>query len=1259
MRTQVEPNPEIDLAAILKEMEPPTLPRDLYDKVPKLKTFIASLDKLHALTILSWLQTLPEFQANTVRLDWAMRLVGASANGVRRLKRTDWDRFLNGLLGKSGVNRLEDPIEDFFVAPIITSKGEFSAILSCWQNSTYHTEQLIAAFSQLPDGAAKEEVLANTFAMLSLSHALVQRAGLDRRMLGSGQPAHKIRVPSQRRLNALPSVVRFTWQEIAEVVGDFDLLLPFILADDEMHQIVDQPIGNALIDFKPLHASEKGITVVAPGAITTAIRGLLINTAVTHRLGRRLQRFLNDQNAKDIKLAGLADLIKTSDMPAGEILVRQSVEEISAGRYVHIVMAVDGFNTWAQKGFSGTTAYEKRFVDVVFAGIRLAKKAAQDRPGFKEGFTLLLLGGWGQGRALEFEVPMDLRSWPIESIQPSEAALFAGLDDTKLSDLWRIWQIARAVHGMGFKLHNPSGFLNLFQWWRESDHAFVPEQEIDMVPPCNINFGSDRLLEVRKEAAHAIDRRLIDHPDGTLREVLRVDPRSIFSRLEGIYASIDDLERGELLGTIQAKCGPVWVSRTAVGSRSLDEYENWRTILRWLELLIAPFEERFPASFDKPVLIEIDVEWPNASDLTNRLESDGLSDTVAFVVNTDTRIARLRILSHWHGALNFEDNRAERFLAEQLLNCIAQLRGIKATTTEIRELVGMAIGSNDVRWRHAFRVERPIEIMLASKLLGGRYRPVPTSAAALIKCCSALSVDGAAPGQRIRGVDKCYEFLMKLHSELLKFLCNTLQQFDREAIVVAALDQYQSALAEERNWSMTARALQAIHGLEEDRKASLERRSEINSTIRGCSILAEIAASQAAISGGLTLGVMDLDDFQAAALQVFTIADLVPALRGGQLTPELAISPTGHLLLDYEFHDKTLGSTVRVLHSKNRVEHSNAYAKFFAKREVESQPTIQQQAFLDALEFEFGVAAEVFLELGRLLADLAIERRQSTFTILRSDLISWLDSRGVEGQPNFEHLIDRLTLASRPNWQSLPEGTSKRDFDIARFDRRHSLICRPLVALNDDPDPVIAIAPALVERAARHNIGGASVGGLQGEFWVSKQMRSYVGGAGERLGLDFNERVAEAIRELGLQASASVKPSACLNQKATEELKRLGDIDVLAFTSDGRHVWVIEVKDIKLCRTLSETAKRMSEYRGLTLANGKPDNLLRHLNRVEYVRKNTADLVKRYKLPISPKVHGLVVVDVPQPMTFVTECDVQDARFVSVDTLNEVDWRGR
>jgi hypothetical protein len=56
--------------------------------------------------------------------------------------------------------------------------------------------------------------------------------------------------------------------------------------------------------------------------------------------------------------------------------------------------------------------------------------------------------------------------------------------------------------------------------------------------------------------------------------------------------------------------------------------------------------------------------------------------------------------------------------------------------------------------------------------------------------------------------------------------------------------------------------------------------------------------------------------------------------------------------------------------------------------------------------------------------------------------------------------------------------------------------------------------------------------------------------------------VADALRALKLRAWPSAKPSWCLNERATDELKVLGDIDVLAVSADGQHVWVVEAKDL-------------------------------------------------------------------------------------------------
>jgi hypothetical protein len=64
----------------------------------------------------------------------------------------------------------------------------------------------------------------------------------------------------------------------------------------------------------------------------------------------------------------------------------------------------------------------------------------------------------------------------------------------------------------------------------------------------------------------------------------------------------------------------------------------------------------------------------------------------------------------------------------------------------------------------------------------------------------------------------------------------------------------------------------------------------------------------------------------------------------------------------------------------------------------------------------------------------------------------------------------------------------------------------------------------------------------------------------------------------------------------------------------------------------------MSEYRGGTNHNlkgrEKPDKMLRHIHRVQYLRDRAEAIAKNLKLPKMLEVKGLLIVDAPQPMNF-------------------------
>jgi hypothetical protein len=216
------------------------------------------------------------------------------------------------------------------------------------------------------------------------------------------------------------------------------------------------------------------------------------------------------------------------------------------------------------------------------------------------------------------------------------------------------------------------------------------------------------------------------------------------------------------------------------------------------------------------------------------------------------------------------------------------------------------------------------------------------------------------------------------------------------------------------------------------------------------------------------------------------------------------------------------------------------------------------------------------------------------------------------------------------------------------------LIGRPLLALDEDLDPTVVVAPLLISDSTMYSFSGLMDGTLQNQFWTSKVARSYVGKVSAAAGPLFEELVAEKLRGSGMRAWVRCKPSWALNQKVSQVL---GDIDVLAVSPDGSRVWVIEAKNLRLCRSEIEVASRLYEYRGRTVIDRKdkevPDALLRHIRRVRYLRERNDALRHRLELETPPEVRGLLIVDSPQPMNFHMLETIEDAESLFFGALHK------
>lgn len=1229
----------------------PRTPAEAADRVPQLRSRISRWDRSQALALLAGLQLEPRYHANHMRLSWASRLVAGFARGDQIVTRTDLTRLLNTDLARGDILRIEDPSEDLFLSPIATRRGEIPILMGTGSHPAFYVDCLVDAFLRIAD--PQDRVLEEAVeAILDLSRATAARAGLARRIAGEGTPKVAITLPPQSRIEDLAAHVRWTAEALAAEGLSPASLAQFILNEDDAGATLEANWGNAPLDFKPLVSAGCDLILAVPSAISSAVRAAVADHMIKTGRESALSEALLEVQAERLSETRFAQTDAVPTRWAGKEPVRSHLFEYSTGRFLHLEQMVGNFAGWRDYGFGEPHPAGPQRNALIVDSMQRAKAAAEAEADFNFGATLYLMGGWGKGERFDFVRPEALKGWRFMAIEVADAITLSACPDGTPGDFWRIDVLADAVRQQGFGLQNLSGPLNQFCWWTKTDHTLVPQHTRDAVPPLQLVLPTDLLFAARQESAEALDRRAVEWPGGGFRPVVRLAPLPAFGLLEPIYVSFEALQARELLGVSLAGSRPVWlqVARPKQTGTADASYQNWAAALQWLALISPLLGEIGNCEDASP--IHLTLEIPSSVSLGGAApEGQALDDDICIEAGRDHAIVRAGEI--WQRGVLRIDNRAELALAAAMLEAMALAVGDPLGREEALRRVRDAVPSSDVRWRHAYRPERAADILRLNNILSIPFREIPKSAGSLVKHGHAIGED-RPPRTIVTGKAPCAALLAELHGQSLAQLLDAITHYDRAELVTAAIAMLQASLADEQQWALTARALRGIHGQDADLLASLAQRSRVNGAIRASSLLAEVAASHAATTGGMRVGEMDYDELSAMALHHFNYCELVPSLAGGRLTPKFIVSPTGDLLYDHSFGETALAPSAAAMHAEQRVRQIADYG-WWIDRKPENHAGLDAD-LLDAIEAEFGVSTSQFGDFSAGLCDLAVAAGTDVLLLRRSELVSRLTGYRDLDASLLARLVDRLTLPCRAGWHEVPRDAHPNDYDLGRFDRPQSMIGRPFLAISDDADSMLAVGPAAVERSFIHNLSGAIGGSLQDRFWSSKVMRSHVGRAANRAGMAFNDGIAEDLRSLGLSAKASVAPWACLNLQATPTAKLLGDIDVLAVSSDSRHVWIIEAKDIKLCRTLGETARRLSDYRGQKRHDGKPDNLLRHLDRVAYIRAHTAELAKRLKLPGIPAVHGLVVVDTPQPMIFVEANPSPEARFVRRRDLAGMDW---
>ncbi|MDP6588738.1 MAG: hypothetical protein QF666_04755 [Alphaproteobacteria bacterium] len=504
----------------------------------------------------------------------------------------------------------------------------------------------------------------------------------------------------------------------------------------------------------------------------------------------------------------------------------------------------------------------------------------------------------------------------------------------------------------------------------------------------------------------------------------------------------------------------------------------------------------------------------------------------------------------------------------------------------------------------------------------------------------------------IEGKSDCISFLNRLVRDIEDELCRDLSEFDRLAIIEFALRNHEAAIVDRDRWHHTAAAVLSLHDNKEATFAVIAKHdSELNAVFLATRLLVEVALCECPVKGGRKPGRLDLSRLMAKIVFLFEMGGWSDAMRWDAMEPRLRVTTLGDVHANLGFFEDVIdpfGLTISDVHVTHAVK---TYAENLKELPIRDSVADKfETPFLEAWQEEFGVTLDEVRMFVEFVEDLGVHDKTALLEVPKSRLLAVdVDGRSLATEVA-KKLVEFLSLKNRMRWRDVPEGFDDKDRQPWRFRRRLTILRRPLIQISDDDDPLIVVAPGILRDSFVHMVGNYFRGDYP-HWQLKKGMRVWAGRASDKRGKEFSTMVADRLKELGWQAESEIAITKLLAQGFERDY---GDVDVLAWIPMTGRVLIIECKDVQYRKTYGEISEQLSDFRGELREDGKPDYLLRHLNRVDIVSSHLSLVAKYVKMKDALKVESYLVFRNPVPMQFALKKMSEQVSVSTFDQLGEI-----
>lgn len=1167
------------------------------------------------------LLTFPENQPATFRLEALVSLAAVHAKGADRPSSADFARWLNGSLLSDPIGRLEDPVEDVFVSNVPSWNGNARLFDGLWGDNDGGVAALVWATMRLKAVAWAETALDECMALLDLSEAIAERCDIRRYTMSGGQPRSAIDV-SPGRLDEARARVTFHVSELLQMRLEARRIAPFGITASDQQALAGQSIGNTGLERRPLIRDGLELIVAMPTALGAAIRRHVLESAAAAGAIDDVERVVADVQFGELHGFGLtgfkADIIRQPEEFGTNL--RDLVATFDEGAYLHLVYVGEDLDDLLAKGLRSLHELPGELaarVSAVAAGLA-------GRDGYQRGLTVMVHGGVGRGFRAELDDAT--AGWRRVGVEIGDIARIYWEHGFDALRLWKILDQEERLAERGYELRNINGFPNLYGFLRGGAMAIVP----DSAAPGVIQIATDHVGALRGHLRPLLDPHVAIGPSlDRWVEVQRSATDVFFEEVKGLPLFVDRiaLANGVFASSVETELRPWWVrlERGRVGPLGFSiVHQLWDMAQNWMVRAAPRLEARFPGLPSGPVSIALTVPDVDAFD-TQAAYVDPFGPPR---VSVDGASITIRCGNDYLNCFARAENVGDRLMVAAIARGAAEVAGASLTQVEAEAFAVEVIGSSSARFFHMFQPRSPSMLVHAAAGLG-RPRLLQDEDIAWGRLQLAQAA-GWSEGPGPIPLDRAPAVLKAATVALLSSVQALMGQLDRDALVTRVLYNHDAVTWDRFNWQQTAAALLSLYEDQAD-VVGASNQLELQRGIAGLvsRVLAEMAICIAPVSGGRRPTNADLDQLHADLAIMIECANQDDAIHWGLAAIPPLVNANGSFTFDDTFRQSEQAPYVNAHGERAFRIAARSYAKNFEPRgtpvELQADP-----AFLAAIIDEYGID---LLGMARFTTDLAHEAAAAQTTLLRlrrSEVVERLrgDPEDFPAQ-DAEKAYDALALKPRARWdEEHPEGAKKRDWYPWRFSRRLSLVHRPLVQIGELGDPLVLVAPTLMDHFVIRFLE-AEQGLVPVEQFTGAAMRSWIGAAVNRDGHEFNRTVAAEMQRLGWYARPDVK--------LTElgGTKEMGDVDVLAWHKPSSTILAIECKRLQIARSVGEIGERLAEYTTIAPPKAKKTPIQKHLNRMAFLKASPAKLANLTRIPLDQmKLRSGLVTDHLVPMLF-------------------------